>query len=148
MRSFDEVPLFMRNLPSGGTDESNTALDALQALAYEGHPDDAAKNFKEQGNEYFRAKRYREAIGFYRQGLDAKPGSKELLESLYLNCAACNLELRTSARLTQKTTDARSTTPATRCSSTPARSRRCTARPKRSLRSIASTTRAATCARA
>ncbi|KAI3618519.1 hypothetical protein CBS9595_002882 [Malassezia furfur] len=70
----------MRNLPAGGADESNAALDALQALAYEGHPDDAAKNFKEQGNEYFRAKRYREAIGFYRQGLDAKPDSKELLD--------------------------------------------------------------------
>lgn len=84
----------MRNLPAG--EASNTALDALQALAYEGHPDDAARNFKEQGNEYFRAKRYYEALGFYRQGLDAKPGGQALLESLFLNCAACNLELRTS----------------------------------------------------
>lgn len=97
MRELDDVPLFMRDLPKGddGQDASSTALDALQALAFEGHPDDAAENFKQQGNEYFRAKRYREALGFYRQGLDAQPQGKPLLESLFLNSAACQLALRT-----------------------------------------------------
>lgn len=41
LKSFDHVPLFMRNLPrkEGGDDASNVALEALQSLAFEGHPD-------------------------------------------------------------------------------------------------------------
>lgn len=52
-----------------------------------------AQNFKEQGNDYFKGKRYREALGFYSQGVDAKPEDKSLLEALLCNRAACNLEL-------------------------------------------------------
>jgi small subunit ribosomal protein S7e len=52
-----------------------------------------AENFKEQGNEYFKGKRYREASGFYTQGVDAKPDNLILLEALLCNRAACNLEL-------------------------------------------------------
>jgi small subunit ribosomal protein S7e len=33
----------------------------------------AAQNFKEQGNDYFEGKQCREALGFYMQGVDAKP---------------------------------------------------------------------------
>jgi hypothetical protein len=55
-----------------------------------------AQNFKEQGNEYFRGKRYREALGFYTQGVDTKPDDAQLREALLLNRAACNLELRVS----------------------------------------------------
>jgi len=54
---------------------------------------EVAQNFKEQGNEYFRGKRYREALGFYTQGVDAKPDDVQLKEALLLNRAACNLEL-------------------------------------------------------
>lgn len=53
-----------------------------------------AQNFKEQGNEYFKGKRYREALGFYTQGVGAKPDDVRLKEALLLNRAACNLELR------------------------------------------------------
>lgn len=52
-----------------------------------------AQNFKEQGNEYYKGKRYREAMGFYTQGIDAKPEDQKLLEQLLCNRAACNLEL-------------------------------------------------------
>lgn len=55
---------------------------------------EVAQNFKEQGNEYFRGKRYREALGFYTQGVDAKPENGQLRDALLLNRAACNLELR------------------------------------------------------
>jgi len=55
---------------------------------------DIAGGFKQQGNDYFKGKRYREALGFYNQAIDAKPDDKALLESLFLNRAACNLELR------------------------------------------------------
>ena len=60
------------------------------------HAKEIAQNFKEQGNEYFRGKRYREALGFYSQGVDAKPDDAQLREALLLNRAACNLELRVS----------------------------------------------------
>jgi len=55
---------------------------------------EVAENFKEQGNEYFRGKRYREALGFYTQGVDAKPENGQLKAALLLNRAACNLELQ------------------------------------------------------
>ena len=52
-----------------------------------------AENFKDQGNNYFKGKRYRDALGFYTQGVDAKPTNEKLLEALLCNRAACNLEL-------------------------------------------------------
>lgn len=56
---------------------------------------EVAQNFKEQGNDYYKGKRYREAMGFYTQGIDANPSDKLLLEALLCNRAACNLELST-----------------------------------------------------
>ena len=52
-----------------------------------------AENFKDQGNNYFKGKRYTEARDFYKQGLDAKPTELALLDALLCNRAACNLEL-------------------------------------------------------
>ena len=55
---------------------------------------EVAQNFKEQGNEYFKGRRFREALGFYNQGIDAKPDDPKIMEILLCNRAACNLELR------------------------------------------------------
>lgn len=52
-----------------------------------------AQNFKEQGNDAFKEKRYRDALKFYTQGIDAKPTDPRTLEALLCNRAACNLEL-------------------------------------------------------
>ncbi|TFK56162.1 TPR-like protein [Heliocybe sulcata] len=93
MKAFDAVPLFMKALPESD-DSSDPSLDALQSLIYEGTPDEIAQNFKEQGNDYFKSKRYREALGFYTQGLDAKPADPAIVEALLCNRAACNLELQ------------------------------------------------------
>ena len=51
---------------------------------------EVAQNFKEQGNDYYKGKRYREALGFYTQGIDAKPTDEKILEVLLANRAACN----------------------------------------------------------
>ncbi|KAJ3857162.1 40S ribosomal protein S7 [Lentinula lateritia] len=91
--SFDSIPLFMRSLPDDNPAENST-LAALQSLAHEGTSDEIAENFKEQGNDYFKGKRYRDAIGFYTQGIDAKPDNSSLLEALLCNRAACNLALK------------------------------------------------------
>ncbi|KAI0660911.1 40S ribosomal protein S7 [Cubamyces menziesii] len=92
LAAFDSVPLFMKSLPEDAADD--VAISALQSLAYEGTPDEIAQNFKEQGNDYFKGKRYREALGFYTQGVDAKPTDNTILEALLCNRAACNLELQ------------------------------------------------------
>ncbi|KJA24633.1 hypothetical protein HYPSUDRAFT_86005 [Hypholoma sublateritium FD-334 SS-4] len=92
LAAFDSVPLFMKSLPDD--DANDTTLSALQSLIYEGTPDEVSQNFKEQGNEYFVGKRYREALGFYTQGVDAKPSDNSILEALLCNRAACNLELQ------------------------------------------------------
>ena len=57
---------------------------------------EVVQNFKEHGYEYFKGKRYSEALGFYTQGMEAKAEDGRLREALLLNRAACNLELRAS----------------------------------------------------
>ncbi|PFH52578.1 hypothetical protein AMATHDRAFT_189237 [Amanita thiersii Skay4041] len=92
LAEFDTMPLFMKSLPS--EDTNDVALAALQSLAHEGTPDEVAENFKEQGNDYFKGKRFREALGFYNQGIDAEPTDPLLQEALLCNSAACNLALK------------------------------------------------------
>ncbi|KAI1341567.1 TPR-like protein [Xylariaceae sp. FL0016] len=115
-----KTPFFMTEL------EENDETEALKALAYEGTPLENAADFKERGNECFKAKRWGDAKEFYTKGVlilaaeerkrkglpvesmgDAKendestPAPEEeiqsqrsVLESLYVNRAACHLELR------------------------------------------------------
>ncbi|KAL2148472.1 hypothetical protein VTH82DRAFT_2026 [Thermothelomyces myriococcoides] len=59
-------PLFMTELDDA---EDNEHLAALQALAYDGTPLENAANFKEQGNECFREKRWADAKEFYGKGI-------------------------------------------------------------------------------
>ncbi|KAK0550295.1 HSP70/90 co-chaperone [Tilletia horrida] len=97
MKEFDATPLFMRDLPAGddsGDSSTNAAFEALQSLAFDGTPDEIAENFKGQGNEYFKVKRYKDAVVFYTKALDAHPTDSKLLETVHLNRAACNLELK------------------------------------------------------
>lgn len=93
LKEMERHPLFMRTLNPADTSE-NLELEALQALAYEGTPLEIAKNFKEQGNEAFREKRYRDALEFYTKGISSKCEDFELESTLLLNRAAANLELR------------------------------------------------------
>ncbi|ETS83298.1 hypothetical protein PFICI_05174 [Pestalotiopsis fici W106-1] len=111
-------PLFMTDL------EENDDTEALRALAYEGTPLEVASDFKERGNECFREKKWNDAKEFYtkgvlvlaaeerkRRGYDLQgrkidpstqePDSEEevaqqraVLESLYVNRAACHLEVK------------------------------------------------------
>jgi hypothetical protein len=94
--------------------ESNTALEAIRALQYEGTKAQIAQSFKEQGNEMVKAKMWRDAKEFYTKGvavltakgaddkwekgedpeLEAKK-EKQLEEQIYVNRALCNLELST-----------------------------------------------------
>ncbi|KAN0065035.1 HSP70/90 co-chaperone [Thecaphora frezii] len=93
LSALTSTPLFTQDAAS----VDQTTLDALSALAFDGTPDQVATNFKSQGNTHFLSKRYRDALGFYTQALDANPTDTKLLESLYANRAACHLELHNFA---------------------------------------------------
>ncbi|KAK3990881.1 hypothetical protein QBC44DRAFT_358010 [Cladorrhinum sp. PSN332] len=62
-------PLFMTELDENPDEEQAELLAALQALAYEGTPLENSVNFKEQGNECFREKRWGDAKEFYGKGI-------------------------------------------------------------------------------
>lgn len=112
LAELNKSPLFMTEL------EENDDVAALQALAYDGTSLENAVNFKEQGNECFREKRWADAKEFYGKGVlivvaedrrrakgdpPAEPETDTpdeirqqhaILEQLYVNRAACHLELR------------------------------------------------------
>ena len=94
----------------------------MRALQYEGTRAEIAQNFREQGNEMARAKRWKDGKEYYTKGLAAlkqlqfiRPSAedtgfqstqdlepeveakkeKEIEEACYINRALCNLELRT-----------------------------------------------------
>ncbi|RDA82934.1 hypothetical protein CP532_0384 [Ophiocordyceps camponoti-leonardi (nom. inval.)] len=105
----NKSPLFMTEM------EENDDTAALQALSYEGTPLENAADFKERGNECFRVKGYVDAREFYAKGVavltttkavadrrdddhdddevDDEGEKAKMLEALYVNRAACNLEL-------------------------------------------------------
>lgn len=113
LADLNKSPLFMTEL------EDNDAIAALQAMNYEGSALENAADFKERGNECFKVKGYVDAREFYAKGIsvlfieerkrkngeittnpEGEPDSeeeialqKEMLEALYVNRAACNLEL-------------------------------------------------------
>lgn len=79
------------------------AVIRLSSYSSNNSAKEIAQNFKEQGNDYFKGKRYREALGFYTQGVDAKPTDVVLQEALLCNRAACNLELSTHSSCSKMT---------------------------------------------
>ncbi|KAH6666308.1 putative Hsp70/Hsp90 co-chaperone CNS1 [Halenospora varia] len=118
LADLNKSPLFMTDL------EENDDLEALKALAYEGTPSEVAQNFKEQGNETFKEKRWKDAKEFYgkaiqvlllevrkRQKASSEEQAKEnaeeikkevgLLETCLVNRAACHLELKNYRSCTQ-----------------------------------------------
>lgn len=120
-KSVDEIladlnksPLFMTEL------EDNDDMAALEALSYEGTPLENATDFKESGNEAFKEKRWSDAREFYGRGISVIAGEEKrrqrgdkprendpegdseaeiarqraVMETLYVNRAACHLEMK------------------------------------------------------
>ncbi|KAI9696113.1 MAG: hypothetical protein M1836_005944 [Candelina mexicana] len=70
LTNLNRTPLFMTSLDdTDGAVGENVELEALKALAYEGTPAEVAENFREQGNECFRAKKWTDAVEFYTKGI-------------------------------------------------------------------------------
>ncbi len=94
MQSMNRMPFFMTQLDdSEGNEEENIQLEALKALAYEGEPDEIAANFKNQGNDCYKAHRYKDAVNYYTKAIDVKCNLAEIDAACFSNRAACNLEL-------------------------------------------------------
>ncbi|TQV98821.1 Tetratricopeptide repeat-containing [Cordyceps javanica] len=113
LADLNKSPLFMTEL------EDNDDIAALQALDYEGTALENSADFKERGNECFKVRGYADAREFYTKGVlllaagerarargettrdpdgaadgpDEVAAQRAMLASLYLNRAACNLEL-------------------------------------------------------
>ena len=99
MGELNRLPFFMTQIDeTDGSGGENVELEALKALAYDGEPDEVATNFKNQGNDQFKAKQYKGAVEFYTKGLAVKCDVPSINSSLYLNRAACNLELKNYRR--------------------------------------------------
>ncbi|KAI0175787.1 TPR-like protein [Hypoxylon sp. FL1284] len=115
-KTVDEVAAELKKTPFFMTElEENDETEAFKALAYEGTPFEVASDFKEHGNECFRTKRWADAKEFYTKGVlvlaaeerkrakgepnpeekeEEVKGQRDALESLYVNRAACHLELK------------------------------------------------------
>ncbi|PVV02636.1 hypothetical protein BB560_002906 [Smittium megazygosporum] len=89
-----KVPLFMREAPTESEAAENVTLQALQSLIFDGDPDEVAENFKTQGNDCFKAKKFADAALFYTKGIDVESINEKLKLALLLNRAAANLELK------------------------------------------------------
>lgn len=95
MEELNRSPFFMTKLDeSDGSGGQNMELEALKALAYDGEPQEIAENFKNQGNGQFKIKQYKAAIEYYNKGIAIDLDDPKIMSSLYLNRAACNLELK------------------------------------------------------
>ena len=91
----NKMPFFMTKLDESG---ENTELEALKALAYEGEPHEVAENFKNQGNDLYKVKRFKDARELYTKGVDVICGNDKINEALFANRAACELELKNYRR--------------------------------------------------
>lgn len=98
MSELNRLPFFMTELDEDAKTGENVELEALRALAYDGESDEVATNFKNQGNDCYKLKDYKNAIEFYTKGIDVECGVDSINASLYSNRAACNLELRNYRR--------------------------------------------------
>lgn len=113
LADLNKSPLFMTEM------EENNDIAALQAINYEGSALDNGAGFKERGNECFKVRGYVDAREFYEKGIQVLAieerkrakgeitknpegiedseeeiaAQREMLESMYANRAACNLEL-------------------------------------------------------
>lgn len=95
MKEINRLPFFMTELDeTDGDGGENATLEALKTLAFDGEPDEVATNFKNQGNECYKAKQYKNAVQYYTQGLEVQCNDDSVNSALLVNRAACNLELK------------------------------------------------------
>ncbi|XP_054403886.1 tetratricopeptide repeat protein 4 isoform X2 [Pongo abelii] len=92
---FEKVPLFMTRAPSEIDPRENPDLACLQSIIFdeERSPEEQAKTYKDEGNDYFKEKDYKKAVISYTEGLKKKCADPDLNAVLYTNRAAAQYYL-------------------------------------------------------
>lgn len=93
-KEMQEHPLFTTDLPEGA--ELPPLVEALQQLKYDSEmngPEQLAENYKDDGNNNFKLKKYRWAVASYSEGLKQKCSNPQLNAQLYCNRAAAHFHL-------------------------------------------------------
>lgn len=92
---FEKIPLFMKKTPSEIDLRENPDLACLQSIIFDDElsPDELAKIYKDEGNDYFKEKDYKKAVTSYTEGLKKKCGDPDLNAVLFTNRAAAQYYL-------------------------------------------------------
>ncbi|KAF5923130.1 tetratricopeptide repeat protein 4 isoform X1 [Diceros bicornis minor] len=92
---FEKIPLFMKEAPSEIDPKENPDLACLQSIIFdeERSPEEQAKTYKDEGNDYFKEKDYKKAVVSYTEGLKKKCADHDLNAVLYTNRAAAQYYL-------------------------------------------------------
>ncbi|XP_075412784.1 tetratricopeptide repeat protein 4 [Tenrec ecaudatus] len=92
---FEKIPLFMKKAPSEINPQENPDLACLQSIIFddERSPEEQAKTYKDEGNDYFKEKNYKKAVVSYTEGLKKKCADSDLNVVLYTNRAAAQYHL-------------------------------------------------------
>lgn len=92
---FEKIPLFMKKAPSEIDPKENPDLACLQSIIFddERSPEEQAKTYKDEGNDYFKEKDYKKAVISYTEGLKKKCTDFDLNAVLYTNRAAAQYYL-------------------------------------------------------
>lgn len=98
MSELNKLPFFMNDETPDKPRHDTPELEALRALASEGNPEEIAQSYRARGNDQYRLGRFQAAVDYYTQALAVETHIKPLEAALYLNRAACNLELKNYRR--------------------------------------------------
>lgn len=92
---FNKVPMFMKTAPEEFDPKKYPELACLQAIIHDEDrpPEELAKSLKDEGNAFFKEKKYEQAILAYSAGLKKKCGEQEVNTVLLTNRAAAHFHL-------------------------------------------------------
>ncbi|XP_074524528.1 tetratricopeptide repeat protein 4 [Halichoeres trimaculatus] len=92
---FDKVPMFMKTAPEEIDPQEYPELACIQAILHDEDrsPEEQAMSLKDEGNAFFKEKKYEKAIVAYTAGLKRKCGDQELDTVLLTNRAAAQFHL-------------------------------------------------------
>lgn len=92
---FEKIPLFMKKAPAEIDPKENPDLACLQSIIFDEDrsPEEQAKTYKDEGNDYFKEKDYKKAVISYTEGLKKKCADPDLNAVLYTNRAAAQYYL-------------------------------------------------------
>ncbi|XP_020832561.1 tetratricopeptide repeat protein 4 isoform X2 [Phascolarctos cinereus] len=94
-QELEKIPMFMKEAPSEINPQENPELACLQSLIFDDErpPEEQAKTYKDEGNDYFKDRDYKKAVASYTEGLRKKCSDPDLNAMLLTNRAAAQYHL-------------------------------------------------------